>query len=329
VAITTPAPASVASEAEGQRRGRGRGANADPAVMRAGLGTALMFVGPYLVLFGTFVLAPIVYGLWISLHEWDFLLPGKPFVGLQNYIDLMTPGSTTSEPFWNSMRATAIFTVLAVPLLMVLPLALAVALNKKFRGRNAVRAVFFAPFVLGVAVIGLLWRYLLDPNVGVVNYYLDQLGFDRIPFTTATPWVWLALVVPTIWWTAGYNMVIFLAGLQDISAELYEAAELDGANAWQRFRHVTLPGLRPVSIFVLTITILASANVFGQPYLITQGQPGEETRSAIMEIGEEGLRQFNMGSASAMSTVLTVALLAISLLSLSFLRERTPKEKTR
>ncbi len=227
------------------------------------------------------------------------------------------------------MRATAVFTVLSVPLLMVLPLALAVALNKKFWGRNAVRAVFFAPFVLGVAVIGLLWRYLLDPNVGVVNYYLDLVGLDRVPFTTATPWVWLALVVPTIWWTAGYNMVIFLAGLQDIPAELYEAAELDGASAWQRFRHVTLPGLKPVTIFVLTITILASANVFGQPYLITQGQPGQETRSAIMQIGEEGLRRFNMGSASAMSTVLTVVLLLISLLTLSFLRERTPKERTR
>jgi multiple sugar transport system permease protein len=297
--------------------------------MRTGLGTALLFVGPYLVLFCTFVLAPIVYGLWISLHQWDFLLPGKPFVGLQNYIDLITGGSPTSETFWKSMRATAIFTVLSVPLLIVLPLALAVALNKKFRGRNAVRAIFFAPFVLGVAVIGLLWRYLLDPNVGVINYYLAQLGLDRIPFTTATPWVWLALVVPTIWWTAGYNMVIFLAGLQDISAELYEAAELDGASAWQRFRHVTLPGLRPVMIFVLTITILASANVFGQPYLITQGQPGGETRSAIMQISEEGLRRFNMGSASAMSTVLTVVLLAVSLLCLSFLRERTPKEQKR
>jgi multiple sugar transport system permease protein len=328
MAITTPAPSSVTDAPTG-RGGRGRAPSADPAASKAGLGTALAFVGPYLLLFGTFVLAPIVYGLWISLHQWDFLLPGKPFVGLQNYIDLMTPGSTTAGPFWTSMRATAIFTVLCVPLLMVVPLALAVALNKKFRGRNAMRAVFFAPFVLGVAVIGLLWRYLLDPNVGVVNYYIDALGFDRIPFTTATPWVWLALVVPTIWWTAGYNMVIFLAGLQDISPELYEAAELDGANSWQRFRHVTLPGLRPVTVFVLTITILASANVFGQPYLITQGQPGEETRTAIMQIGEEGLRQFNMGSASAMSTILTVALLAISLLSLSFLRERTPKEKKR
>ena len=327
MALTTPAP--VTAPLDEQRRGRGRGGSTDPAVSRAGLGTALLFVGPYLVLFCTFILAPIIYGLWISLHEWDFLLPAKPFVGLQNYVDLFTPGSTTSEPFWNAMRATAIFTVLSVPLLIVLPLALAVALNKKFWGRNAVRAVFFAPYVLGVAVIGLLWRYLLDPNVGVVNYYLDQLGFDRIPFTTATPWVWAALVVPTIWWTAGYNMVIFLAGLQDISPDLYEAAELDGASAWQRFRHVTLPGLRPVMIFVLTITILASANVFGQPYLITQGQPGEETRTAIMQISEEGLRAFRMGSASAMSTVLTVTLLAISLLSLSFLRERTPKEKTR
>jgi multiple sugar transport system permease protein len=249
-------------------------------------------------------------------------------VGLQNYIDLFTAGSVTAETFWNSMRATAIFTLLSVPLLMVLPLALAVALNKKFWGRNAVRAIFFAPFVLGVAVIGLLWRYLLDPNVGVVNYYLDLVGIDRIPFTTATPWVWLALVVPTIWWTAGYNMVIFLAGLQDISAELYEAAELDGANAWQRFRHVTLPGLRPVMVFVLTITILASANVFGQPYLITQGQPGGETRSAIMLIGEEGLRNFKMGSASAMSTILTIALLGVSLLLLTFMRERKERKKS-
>lgn len=323
----TPVPTPV-SKGDASRLRPGRGQSSDPIASKAGLGTALAFVGPYLLLFGTFVLAPIVYGLWISLHQWDFLLPGKPFIGIQNYVDLFTTGSTTAGPFWSSMRATAIFSVLAVPLLMILPLGLAVALNQKFRGRNAVRAIFFAPFVLGVAVIGLLWRYLLDPNVGVVNYYLDAIGLDRIPFTTATPWVWLALVVPTIWWTAGYNMVIFLAGLQDISAELYEAAELDGANSWQRFRHVTLPGLKPVMVFVLTITILASANVFGQPYLITQGQPGNETRSAIMQIGEQGLRQFDMGSASAMSTILTFALLVISVITLSFLRERTPKEKT-
>jgi multiple sugar transport system permease protein len=183
--------------------------------------------------------------------------------------------------------------------------------------------VFFAPFVLGVAVVGLLWRYLLDPNVGVVNQYLDALGITAdIAWTTQQPWVWVALVVPTLWWTLGYNTVIFLAGLQDIPAELYEAAALDGAGRWGQFLHVTVPGIRHVLVFVVTITILASANVFGQPYIITQGQPGDETRSVIMEITERGLRQFDMGSASAMSTVLTVSLLVITALSFALFGRR-------
>jgi multiple sugar transport system permease protein len=278
--------------------------------------TAYLFLLPYLLLFGTFVLAPVVWGVWISLHEWDFLLPGKPFVGLENYADLFDPSSTTSEPFWTGMRATGIFVVLSVPLLVFLALLLAVGLNGRFRGRNVFRAVFFAPYVLGVAVVGLLWRYLLDPNVGVVNHYLRDLGLSGdYPWTTQQPWVWAALVVPTLWWTLGYNTVIFLAGLQDIPAELYEAASIDGAGPWRRFLAVTLPGLRHVMVFVVTITILASANVFGQPYIITEGQPGEETRSVIMEITERGLHQFDMGSASAMSTVLTVALLTVTALS--------------
>jgi multiple sugar transport system permease protein len=191
--------------------------------------TAYLFLAPYLVLFGLFVLAPILYGLWISLHEWDFLLPGKPFVGLQNYIDLFTPGTTVSGPFWNSMRTTGIFILLSVPLVVVLPLLIAVLLARKFPGRDFFRAVIFAPYVLGVAVIGILWRYLLDPNVGVLASFLNRVGIDSPPWLTDTPWVWAALVVPTIWWTLGYNMVIFLAGLQDISRELYEAADMDGA----------------------------------------------------------------------------------------------------
>ena len=287
--------------------------------------TAYLFLAPYLVLFGVFVLAPILYGLWISLHDWDFLLPGKPFVGQQNYVDLFTPGSTVSGPFWASMRATAIFTVLSVPLLVVLPLLVAIPLARKFPGRNFFRAVIFAPYVLGVAVIGILWRYLLDSNVGVIATVLDRFGIDSPPWLTDTPWVWAALVIPTIWWTLGYNMVIFLAGLQDISRELYEAADMDGASPVQQFFNVTLPGLRPVMIFVVTITLLASANLFGQSYIITQGQPGRETRSAIMQIAEEGLARFNMGSSAAMSTILTLCLLLISLVMLSFTRERDAK----
>jgi multiple sugar transport system permease protein len=223
------------------------------------------------------------------------------------------------------MRATAIFTVLSVPLIVVLPLLVAIPLARKFPGRNFFRAVIVAPYVLGVAVIGILWRYLLDPNVGVLASFLDRVGLDSPPWLTDTPWVWGALVIPTIWWTLGYNMVIFLAGLQDISRELYEAADMDGASPVQQFFNVTLPGLRPVMIFVVTITLLASANLFGQSYIITQGQPGRETRSAIMQIAEEGLARFNMGSSAAMSTILTLCLLLISLVMLSFTRERDAK----
>jgi multiple sugar transport system permease protein len=321
--VSVSTPQGVAARPAGAAAAGGSGRRRSPNRVRPL--TAYLFVLPYLALFVTFVLGPVLYGLWISLHNWDFLLPGKPFVGLQNYVDLFTEGSVTNGPFWGAMRATAIFLVLSVPLLIVLPLGLAVALKPKFPGRSFFRAVIFAPFVLGVAVVGLLWRFLLDPNVGVIDYYLGVLGVDGPPWTSQTPWVWAALVVPTLWWTAGYNTVIFLAGLQDISLELYEAAEMDGANAWQQFRAVTLPGLRPVLIFVVTITILASANVFGQPYLITQGQPGDETRSLIMLIGEEGLRAFKMGNAAAMSTVMTISLMLISLLTWLATRDRTAR----
>ena len=279
-----------------------------------------LFLAPYLVLFGLFVLAPSVYVIWISLHDWDFLLPGKPFVGLQNYLNLFKPGTITSGPFWSSMLATGKFVLYSVPLLVVIPLAVAVLLNQKFPGRNFFRAAYFAPYVLGVAVIGILWRFLLDPNIGLVNHYLGKIGIGDIPWTTQTPWVWSALVGPTVWWTLGFNAVIYLAGLQDIPRELYEAAKVDGANRWQQFRNVTLPGLR--SVLVFAITILASANLFGQSYLITEGRPGRETRSAIMYIGEVGLREFRMGDAAAMSFLLTLILMLISVANFLLFRQR-------
>ncbi len=289
----------------------------------AGTLTPYLFLAPYLVLFVVFVLVPAVFGVWISLHNWDYLLPGKPWVGLKNYVDLFTPNSTNSVPFWNSMEATAKFTLFSVPPLVVIPLLVALILNQSFRGRNFFRAVYFAPYVLGVAVIGILWRFILDPNNGLLNYYLGVLGLpDSIPWTTALPWGWVALVGPTVWWTMGFNAVIYLTGLQDVDPALYDAAKVDGANRWQRFRHVTMPGLRPVFLFVVTTTILASANVFGQAYIITQGAPGNETRVAIMYIAQEGLRSFNMGSAAAMSYVLALALALVSFANFALFRYR-------
>ncbi|HEX6708733.1 MAG TPA: sugar ABC transporter permease [Rubrobacter sp.] len=285
--------------------------------------TPYLFMAPYLVLFLTFVLIPSVFGIWISLHNWDYMLPGKPWVGLENYVDLFTPGTVTSGPFWQSMEATGKFTLYSVPFLVVVPLLVALILNQEFRGRDFFRAAYFAPYVLGVAVVGILWRFLLDPNVGLVNYYLGQLGLpDDTPWINALPWAWVSLVGMTVWWTLGFNAVIYLAGLQDIDPALYDAAKVDGANRWQRFVNVTLPGLRPVLLLVITITILASANVFGQPYLVTQGAPGNETRVAIMYIAQEGLRNFNMGSASAMSYVLALSLIVISILNFALFRRR-------
>jgi multiple sugar transport system permease protein len=282
-----------------------------------------VFLLPYLALFVTFVLVPIVMGLWVSLHVWDFTLPRKPWNGLGNYKDLFDSRSVIGPDFLRSMKATAIFTVFSVPLLVVVPLAVALLMNAKFKGRNLFRAVYFAPYVLGVAVIAVLWRYILDNNIGLLNRYLGAIGLpDNIAWTTSTPAAWFALIGVTVWWTLGFNAVIYLAGLQDISPELYEAAKIDGAGAWQRFRNVTLPGLRPVLMFIVITTIIASANMFGQSYLITQGQPGNETRTAIYYIAETGLKNFDMGRAAAMSFVLTLCLLVLSGLVMLVFRER-------
>jgi multiple sugar transport system permease protein len=277
--------------------------------------TAYVFLAPYLILFGVFVLLPAVIGLWISLHRYNYLLPNKPFIGLQNYADLFTQGSPTFDFFWQSMRATAIFTVTSVPLLMAVPLLVALLLNERFPGRTAFRALYFAPYVLGVAVVGIMWRYLLDPNIGVVHGLLAAIGIGVvIPWTTAVPWVWVSLVGVTVWWTLGFNAIIYLAGLQGIEQQLYDAAKVDGASRWQRFWNVTLPGLRPVLFFVLTVTTLASANMFGQSYMMTRGGPGTETRTAIMYIANQGLQSYHMGSAAAMSYMLAVVLGAVSIL---------------
>ena len=285
--------------------------------------TPWLFLAPFLTLFTCFVLLPALLGLWMSLHDWDFLLPNKPFVGLQNYQDLFDSSAPQMEPFWSAMKATGIFVLITVPFLVVLPLLLAVLLNRAFPGRTFFRAMFFAPFVLGVAVIGLMWRYLLDPSFGMVNGVLGAIGLpDDTAWTTQQPWAWISLAAVTVWWTLGFNTVIYLAGLADIPPEQYEAAEIDGANAWHQMRYVTIPGLRPVLVFIAITTVLASANMFGQSYLITQGGPGDSTRTAIMEIADLGLVQYRMGQATAMSYILVLFLALISLVNFRLLGEK-------
>lgn len=296
-------------------------ASPPPARVMHGRATPYLFLLPYLVIFGVFGLLPIVLGVWLSLHQWDFQLPNKPFVGLDNYKELFSSDSLVFGDWWESVRATAIFTAASVPLLVALPLGMALLLNRSFPGRTFFRALYFAPYVLGVAVVGLLWRFLLDANLGFVNHVFGLIGLPSdTPWVTATPWAWVSLVGVTVWWTCGFNAVIYLAGLQDIPAELYEAATMDGASTWDKFRNVTLPGLRPVLLFVVTTTILASANMFGQSYLITQGAPGDETRTVVSYIVERGLGQNDAGRAAAMSITLTLMLVLVSVANFRIFR---------
>ena len=205
---------------------------AAPATRPARRGWAItpyLFLLPFGVIFLGFVVAPAIYGLWISLHDYTFTLPHQPFIGLQNYTDLFSSQGRDTANFWQSMAATGIFTVISVPFLVVCPLGIALLLNKAFPGRTFFRAVFFAPYVLGVAVVGVLFRFLLDPNIGLVNFYLQKLGIaTAIPWTTQLPWAWISLVLMTVWWTLGFNAIIYLAGLQDISPDVYEAGRVDG-----------------------------------------------------------------------------------------------------
>lgn len=320
--MTTSTSLSPGTPASRTRRAAAPVAAAPRSSRRRSL-TPYLFLAPFMLIFGVFVLAPAVYGIWISLHNWDFFLPDRPWLGLGNYLELFDPGSLVAVQFWESMRATGLFVVFSVPFLVVVPLGLALLLNRAFPGRTFFRAVFFAPYVLGVSVVGVLWQYLLNANVGLVNTYLAAwFGTDTIPWLTAVPWVWISLVAVTVWWTMGFNAVIYLAGLQGIDTSLYEAARVDGAARRHELWHVTLPGLRPVLLFVLTITILASANMFGQAYLLTGGAPSNETRTAIMFIAQTGLEQFRMGRAAAMSYILALLLLGISALNFLLFRRQ-------
>ncbi|WP_232820235.1 carbohydrate ABC transporter permease [Brachybacterium sp. YJGR34] len=277
--------------------------------------TPYLFLGPFLILFTVFVLAPILVLAWSSTRQWILGFDSGGFVGWANYASLLSGEGVLSEEFWRGMRVTAIFTVLSVPLLVTIPFALALLLNLRFRGRTVFRALYFAPYVLGVAVVGVLWHFLLDAQVGPVNHLLGALGLpDSIAWTTSLPAAWVSLVGVTVWWTVGFNAVIYLAALQEVPAELYEAARVDGAGAWRRLWTVTIPHMHRVLQFVVVITIIASANMYGQSALITNEQPGGATRTAIGYIAQTGMQSYDIGMASAMSMALALCLILASLL---------------
>ena len=277
--------------------------------------TPYLFILPHLIFFAAFLAWPFFYGLYISLFDFDFLRPEyRPFVGLRNYQNLFDSSSIQYNDFWRSVKNTAFFVLWSVPPLVVVALVLAVLLNGNYRGRNFFRSIYFAPFALSVTVAAVLWRWIFEQS-GLVNNYVSALGLSPVSWLGAMPWAWVAITVTTVWWTVGFNTVIFLAALQDIPATLYEAASIDGANTFKQFIHITIPMLRPVLVFIITITLLASANLFGQPYIMTAGGPAQSTEPVMMRIYTEGILQNRMGSAAAMSVFVAAILLVLTTLN--------------
>lgn len=275
-----------------------------------------LFVLPHLIFFAAFILWPLGYGIYISLFEYDFAFPAyRPFVGLQNYLNFFDPLSIQFNTFWNALRNTGIFVVWSLPPLVLLALLLAVLLDGSFLGRNFFRGLYFAPWALSSVVASLLGWWIFQDQGGLMNHFLSALGMPRPAWLGSLPWAWIAITIATVWWTVGFNTIIFLAALQDIPDNYYDAAAIDGANPLQRFLYITLPLLRPVMLFVVTITLIASANLFTQPIIMTRGGPAQGTESIIMRIYREGFETFRMGSAAAMSVVLALILLSLTVLN--------------
>ncbi|AJD92346.1 binding-protein-dependent transport system inner membrane component [Jeotgalibacillus malaysiensis] len=290
--------------------------------------TSFLFVLPYLIMFTLFLVIPLVYGIYISFHDWNLISPIHPFIGLENYSAIFTSGSPENRVFLNGLKNTAQFVIYSVPLLVIIGLGLAMLVNslpEKIRG--FFRTAYFLPFAISVSVIAVLWLWMLDSNSGLVNQFINSLGMDSIPWLTRLPFAWISLVIATVWWTIGFNMIIFINALNEVSEELYEAADIDGASSWHKFLHITLPSIRPIMIFVVITSTIASFNVYGQPYLMTRGGPGESTEVLLMGIVQQAFQLRQMGSAAAMAMLMALIMIVISVGQFLVTRSGERKEK--
>jgi multiple sugar transport system permease protein len=290
-----------------------------PRRRRRGALTPYLFLAPGLLLFAAFRLYPLLDGLRLSFTNARLGRTQYAWVGLANYERLLE-----DTRFHASLWNTAFYTVASTLPVLAIPLALAIALNRGVALRTWLRSAFFFPFTLSVVTVGLTWLWLLDPVVGPFNYYLRSLGFPVRSWLADPSTAMWTIIMTTVWWVAGYYLVIYLAGLQDIPRELYEAAAIDGATGWRSFWAITLPLLRPVLLFVFVTHIIGSFQIFGQVFILTQGGPGDATRTAVQHLYETAFQNFfHFGSASAMAWVLFAVIVGFSLLQFRVLRGHT------
>jgi multiple sugar transport system permease protein len=268
-----------------------------------------LFLLPNILGFLAFSSIPVVATFSISLLDWD-LIRAPRFVGIDNYVKLLTDDAVFRKVLIN----TAYYVVGTVPAGIVLSLLLALAMNANVRGIALFRVIFFIPVISASVAVAVMWRWLYNTDFGLINLILTSVGLKAIPWLSSTAWAMPAVILMAIWKSLGYNMVIFLAGLQSIPAHLHEAAAIDGANGVQRFRHITLPLLAPTTFFVLVISVISSFQVFDLAFVLTKGGPGDATNTIVMYIYNQAFQFFHMGYAAAIAWVLFAIIFVITLL---------------
>jgi multiple sugar transport system permease protein len=281
-----------------------------------------MFAAPALSVIGLFFGLPVIAALALSLTDFDIYALADPhnlrFVGLENYLGLL------QDPvFWKSLGNTLYFVIVGVPLSVAMSLGAALLLHSRLgRLKPFFRTAFFAPVVTTVVAVAVIWRYLFHTRYGLVNWLLSYVGIDPIDWLGDPQWAMPTIILFAVWKNFGYNMIIFLAGLQSIPEDLYEAARIDGAGTWKQFRHITVPMLGPVLLLVGILTMAGYFQLFAEPYVMTQGGPLESTKSVLYLMYEEGFKWWNLGNASAVAFLLFAIMTVITSGLLWFARRR-------
>ena len=273
-----------------------------------------LMIAPMVVGLGVFFYLALGASFFVSLTEWD-VLTAPEWVGFENYRTLFAD-ATFRRALWN----TTYYTLLSVPIGVIVSLVLAVALNTNLRFRNLYRLIFFLPVLTMPVAIGVVWNWIYNPDFGLFNQVLNLVGGPRIKWLTDPNFAMPALVILAVWQGSGYGMIIFLAGLQNIPKEYYEAAQIDGATGWHRFRFVTLPLLSPTMFFVTVTSLISAFQVFDIVYAMTAGRASDTLRTVVYMIYEEGFRYFRMGQATAIAWILFAIILVVTAVQLRLQR---------
>jgi multiple sugar transport system permease protein len=270
--------------------------------------TALGFLAPFVVLYLLFVIGPTVYAILLSLFNGSLVKPGLgSFAGLGNYAEALG-----SADFWSSLWHTIYFTILTTPPLVILAFIFALLADRARRGRWFFRFAFFVPYVLPSAVMALIWTWIYTPAIGLANSWLGAIGITAPQWLGDPHWAMPSVAIATVWWTLGFNFILYLAGLQDIPRELYEAASLDGAGPFQQIFRITIPLLARTTTLVIVLQVIASLKIFDQIYLMTSGGPNFSTRPSLEYIYDQSFTNMRIGYGSAVSMLLFLVILAVS-----------------